>query len=149
MVCFAIAAMQRPADRLVALVRAKWLVVRLIRFGAGFGRAVGGDAKVAQRPIWRGHLRLALVSSPVALYTAHHDSSDLHFHLINPKTENRIRMITQDAETEEPLSRRDLVKGYELKKEHYLIMTDEDFQSAPGRELVHYEYSEVCRGIVY
>jgi DNA end-binding protein Ku len=85
---------------------------------------------VAQRPIWRGHLRLALVSSPVALYTAHHDSSDLHFHLINPKTENRIRMITQDAETEEPLSRRDLVKGYEFKKEHYLIMTDEDFQSA-------------------
>jgi DNA end-binding protein Ku len=85
---------------------------------------------VAQRPIWRGHLRLALVSCPIALYTAHRESGNLHFHLINPETGNRIRMITQDAETEEPVSRRDLVKGYEFKKDHYLIMTNEDFETA-------------------
>jgi DNA end-binding protein Ku len=83
-----------------------------------------------QRPIWRGHLRLALVSCPIALYSANHDRGSLHFNLINPKTGNRIRMITQDAETEEPLSRGDLVKGYEFKKDTYLIMTDEDFDSA-------------------
>jgi DNA end-binding protein Ku len=83
-----------------------------------------------QRPIWRGHLRLALVSCPIALYSANHDRGSLHFNLINPKTGNRIRMITQDAETEEPLSRGDLVKGYEFKKNTYLIMTDEDFESA-------------------
>jgi non-homologous end joining protein Ku len=28
---------------------------------------------MATRPIWRGHLRLALVSCPVALYNARHD----------------------------------------------------------------------------
>ncbi len=50
--------------------------------------------------------------------------------MINPKTGHRIKMITQDAETEEPLQRRDLVKGYEFKKDHYLIMADEDFESA-------------------
>jgi DNA end-binding protein Ku len=83
-----------------------------------------------QRPIWRGHLRLALVSCPIALYSANHDRGSLHFNLINPKTGNRIRMITQDAETEEPLSRGDLVKGYEFKKDTYLILTDEDFDSA-------------------
>jgi DNA end-binding protein Ku len=85
---------------------------------------------MAQRPIWRGYLRLALVTCPVALYTAHRESGNLRFHMINPKTGNRIKMITQDAETEEPLSRRDLVKGYEFKKDHYLIMNDEDFESA-------------------
>ena len=68
---------------------------------------------MADRPIWRGHLRLALVSCPVALYAAHHESSNLHFHFINPKTGNRVRTITQDAETEEPLQRRDLSRGYE------------------------------------
>ena len=85
---------------------------------------------MAQRPIWRGHLRLALVSCPVALYSARHDRNTLHFHLINPQTGNRVRMITQDAGTEAPLSRRDLVKGYEYKKDHYLLMGDEDFDKA-------------------
>lgn len=83
-----------------------------------------------QRPIWRGHLRLALVSCPIALYSANHDRGSLHFNLINPSTGNRIRMITQDAETGETLSRGDLVKGYEFKKDHYLIVDDEDFESA-------------------
>ena len=85
---------------------------------------------MAQRPIWRGHLRLALVSCPVALYAAHHERGALHFNLINPKTGNRIRMQTQDAETGEELSRRDLVKGFEFKKDTYLIVSDEDFESA-------------------
>ncbi len=85
---------------------------------------------MAQRPIWRGHLRLALVSCPVALYSANHDRGSLHFNLINPKTGNRIRMITQDAETGDTLSRGDLVKGYEFKKNSYLIVDDEDFESA-------------------
>ena len=84
---------------------------------------------MAQRPIWRGHLRLALVSCPVALYSAKHDRGNIHFNLINPKTGNRIRMITQDAETDEPLGRKDLVKGYEFKKNTYVLLTDEDFQS--------------------
>ncbi|MBV9653467.1 MAG: Ku protein [Acetobacteraceae bacterium] len=85
---------------------------------------------MAERPIWRGHLRLALVSCPVALFNARHERAALRFHFINPETGHRVKMITQDAETGQELSRRDLVKGYEFKKEHYLIMTDEDFESA-------------------
>ena len=54
---------------------------------------------MAARPIWRGHLRLALVSCPVALYNARHDRAGIRFNLINPETGNRIRMITQDGET--------------------------------------------------
>ncbi len=84
----------------------------------------------ALHPIWTGHLRLALVSCPVALFSANHDRGSLHFNLINPKTGNRIRMVAQDAETETEVSRRDLVKGYEFKKDTYLILTDEDFESA-------------------
>jgi DNA end-binding protein Ku len=83
---------------------------------------------MAQRPIWRGHLRLALVSCPVALYNARHDRAAVRFHLINPDTGNRIRMVTQDAETEEELQRRDLVKGYEFRKNQYVLLNDEDFE---------------------
>jgi DNA end-binding protein Ku len=85
---------------------------------------------MASRPIWRGHLRLALVSCPVALHTAHHERGNLHFHFINPETGHRVRMVTLDAETEQEVQRRDLAKGYEFRKDTYLILTDEDFEAA-------------------
>src|SRR4051794_28836701 len=83
-----------------------------------------------QRPIWRGHLRLALVSCPIALYSAHHASAELHFHLINPKTGNRVRMVTLDAGSEKEVERSDLVKGYEFKKDTYVLLDDADFERA-------------------
>jgi DNA end-binding protein Ku len=85
---------------------------------------------MAERPIWRGHLRLALVSCPVALYSARREADSLHFHFINPETGHRVRMITQDAETGDELQRNRLTRGYEFKKDHYLILNDDDFESA-------------------
>ena len=84
---------------------------------------------MAQRPIWRGHLRLALVSCPVALFNARHERNAIRFNMINPKTGNRVKMITQDAETGEPLSRGETVKGYEFSKGRYVILSDEDIES--------------------
>jgi len=84
---------------------------------------------MAARPIWRGHLRLALVSCPVALYSAKHDRSAVRFNLINPDTGHRIRMLTVDAETDEAVDRRRLVKGYEFTKDQYLILSDDDLSS--------------------
>jgi DNA end-binding protein Ku len=81
------------------------------------------------RPTWRGHLRLALVSCPVALWNAQTDRAAIRFNLINPDTGNRIRMVTQDGETGKELQRRDLVKGYEFRKNQYLLLSDEDFDS--------------------
>jgi DNA end-binding protein Ku len=84
---------------------------------------------MASRPIWRGHLRLALVTCPVALYTAKHERNAIRFHFINPKTGHRIRSVTIDAETDEEVSRRDLVRGYEFQKDQYLLLTDDDLAS--------------------
>src|SRR3954453_23276578 len=80
-------------------------------------------------PIWRCHLRLALVSCPGALWNAKQDRAAIKFNMINPKTGHRIRMMTVDAETDEELKRRDLVKGYEFRKDQYLLVTEEDFDS--------------------
>ena len=49
---------------------------------------------MAYRPSWQGHLKLSLVTCPVALYTATNAGGDVHFHLINPDTNNRVKMIT-------------------------------------------------------
>jgi DNA end-binding protein Ku len=83
---------------------------------------------MAYRPTWQGHLKLSLVTCPVALYTATNSGGDVHFNLINPKTNNRIKMITTDPETG-PVERSDLVKGYEVSKGQYILLTDEEIKS--------------------
>ena len=83
---------------------------------------------MAYRPTWQGHLKLSLVTCPVALYTATNAAGDVHFNLINPKTNNRIKMITTDPETG-PIERKDLVKGYEVSKGEYILLTDEEIKS--------------------
>ncbi|HEX5379778.1 MAG TPA: Ku protein [Phenylobacterium sp.] len=83
---------------------------------------------MAYRPSWQGHLKLSLVTCPVALYTATNAGGDVHFNLINPKTNNRIKMITTDPETG-PVDRSDLVKGYEVSEGEYVLLTDEEINS--------------------
>ena len=86
-----------------------------------------GGARRGGRPAWQGHLRLSLVSCPVALYGATTRTSDISFHMLNPETNNRIRMIPTDPDTG-PVERKDLVKGYEIEKNKYVIVTNEELQ---------------------
>ena len=81
---------------------------------------------MAARPTWQGHLKLSLVTCPVTLYTATSSASDVRFHLINPATNNRIRMVTTDPDTG-PVERSDLVKGYEVSKDEYVLFDEADF----------------------
>ena len=83
---------------------------------------------MAYRPTWQGHLKLSLVTCPVALYTAIDSGGDVHFNLINPKTNNRIKMITTDPDTG-PVERSDLVKGYEVAKDEYILLSDDEIKS--------------------
>lgn len=83
----------------------------------------------AARPTWEGHLRLSLVTCPVALFTATERSADVHFHLINPKTNHRIRMQTVDAETGKPVERSGLVRGFEVSKNKYILLDKEELDA--------------------
>ena len=83
---------------------------------------------LSARPVWQGHLRLSLVSCPVALYRATSKASEISFHLINPETNNRVRMVPTDPEIG-PLDRAELVRGYEIEKNRYVIVTDDELES--------------------
>lgn len=85
-------------------------------------------AKLGRRPVWQGHLKLSLVNCPVALFNATSSASDVHFHLLNPKTNNRIRMVPTDPDTG-PIERADLVKGYEIKKNRYVVVTQDELDA--------------------
>lgn len=83
----------------------------------------------AMRPTWEGHLRLSLVTCPVSLYSATERSADIHFNMINPKTNNRIRMQTVDAGTGKPVERADLVRGFEVSKNKYVLLEKEELDA--------------------
>ena len=83
---------------------------------------------MAYRPTWQGHLRLSLVTCPVALYTATNSGGEVHFNMINPKTNNRIKMVTVDPDTG-PVDRSELVKGYEVSKGEYILLTQEEINA--------------------
>ncbi len=83
---------------------------------------------MATRPTWQGYLRLSLVSCPVALHTATSRSSDVSFNMLHKETHNRIRMIPTDPETG-PVDRSEIVKGYEIEKGRYVVVTDEEIKN--------------------
>jgi DNA end-binding protein Ku len=85
--------------------------------------------KRAMRPTWDGHLRLSLVTCPVALYTAVERTADVHFNMINPKTNNRIRMQTVDAGTGKAVDRADLVKGFAVSKNKYVLFDKKELDA--------------------
>ena len=80
---------------------------------------------MASRPTWQGHLRLSLVTCPVALYTATQTSGEVHFNLLHKETHNRVRMIPTDPDLG-PVERSDLVKGYEYEKDKYIVLSQDE-----------------------
>ena len=83
---------------------------------------------MAPRPTWQGHLRLSLVSCPVALYSATSPKGEVHFNMLHKTTKNRIHMVPTDPETG-PVDRDDIVKGYEIAKDRYVIVTPEEIDA--------------------
>jgi DNA end-binding protein Ku len=65
----------------------------------------------------------------VALYPATSEAETVRFNLINPETNNRIRMKTVDAGTGEEVSRGDLVKSFAIAKDQYVLLDKEDFEA--------------------
>jgi|HubBroStandDraft_5_1064220.scaffolds.fasta_scaffold246358_1 DNA end-binding protein Ku len=83
---------------------------------------------MAVRPSWEGHSRLSLVTCPAALYPATSEAEAVRFNLINPATGNRIKMKMVDAGTGEEVGRGDLVKGFAVAKNEYVLLDAEDFR---------------------
>lgn len=81
------------------------------------------------RPSWSGHLRVSLVTCPIALAPATSEADRIRLNQINPKTGNRISLKPVDAETGEPVERADIVKGYQYEKGQYVVLDKEDLDA--------------------
>ena len=80
------------------------------------------------RPYWKGYLKLALVSCPIALHAACSTSERIAFRQINKATGNRLRQQLVDEETREPVTSDQKGRGYEIAKGQYLMVEDEELE---------------------
>ena len=76
------------------------------------------------RAIWSGAISFGLVSVPVKLYTAVSRKS-VRFNQIDAKTNSRVKQKRVNAEGEE-VSYDQIVKGYEISKDSYVIVTEDE-----------------------
>ncbi len=80
------------------------------------------------RPIWRGQIRLALVSIPVELFPATKSGAQIQFHQVHEPTGKRIK-YEKVVPGVGPVDRDEIVKGYEVSKGHYVLLDPEEIES--------------------
>src|SRR4051812_44808312 len=84
---------------------------------------------MAPRPNWKGYLKLSLVSCSIALFPATSASERVSFNQLNKKTGNRIRYKKVDADTQGEVPPEDIIKGYQVDKNVYVTVEDEEIEA--------------------
>jgi DNA end-binding protein Ku len=84
---------------------------------------------MAPRAYWKGYLKLSLVSCPIALNPATSSSERVSFRQINKRTGHRLRQQLVDDETREPVEAEDRGKGFEVAKNEYLLIEDDELEA--------------------
>lgn len=82
---------------------------------------------MAPRPIWKGQIRLSLVSIPVEMYTATKAGASISFNQIHRESGKRIK-YEKVAPGIGPVDADEIVKGYEVSKGEYVLLTDEEIE---------------------
>jgi DNA end-binding protein Ku len=77
------------------------------------------------RPIWKGSINFGLISIPVKLYSAISEKS-VRFHQLDGRDGARIRQRRVNELTGEEVEYGDIVKGYEISPDHYVVVTEEE-----------------------
>ena len=83
---------------------------------------------MAARPIWRGQIRLALVSIPVELYSATKSGAAIQFHQVHEPSGKRIK-YEKVVPGIGAVDKDEIVKGYEVSKGHYVLLDPEEIES--------------------
>ena len=82
------------------------------------------------RSMWKGAISFGLVTIPVAVYPATEEKS-LRFNQLHDEDMGRIRMKRVCSIDGEEIGFDHIVKGYEIEKDRYVVITDEDLDAVP------------------
>lgn len=82
--------------------------------------------------VWKGYVSFGLVSFPVRLFAAGRAEA-VRFRMLHSKDLSRVKEVFYCAEENKPIERSDIVKGYEIGKNEYVVVGEEELKSiAPG-----------------
>lgn len=81
---------------------------------------------MAPRPIWKGYIKLSLVTCAVELSNATTSADKVSFKVINKATGNTVKRQYVDATTGKPVDEKNEVKGYKLADGDFLLLEDEE-----------------------
>jgi DNA end-binding protein Ku len=79
--------------------------------------------------LWRGFLRLSLVSCPITLAPATSETGRIRLNQLNKATHNRLRVKLVDEETGDEVERADIVKGYQIEKGQYVLLDEGELEA--------------------
>jgi DNA end-binding protein Ku len=82
------------------------------------------------RAMWKGAISFGLVTIPVAVYPATEEKT-LRFNQLHDEDMGRIRYKRVCAIDGEEVDFEHIVKGYEVEKDQYVVITDEDLDAVP------------------
>jgi DNA end-binding protein Ku len=86
----------------------------------------------ASRPVWKGLVSFGLVSVPAQLFSYEAKESEIDFTMLDRRDQQRIRYLRVNAKTGREVAWRDIVKGFEVDTNKYVIVTPQDLKnSAP------------------
>jgi DNA end-binding protein Ku len=80
------------------------------------------------RSIWSGAISFGLVNVPIKLYSAV-SKKTVRFHQLHGTSGTRIQQRRVDPSTGEEVPYEDIVKGYEIGKERYVLITPDELES--------------------
>lgn len=80
---------------------------------------------MVSRAIWKGHLRLSLVSIPVEVHSARKSGGRVSFRQIHEDTGKPVH-YQKVVSGFGPVKREDIVKGYEYEKDHYILLDPDE-----------------------
>ena len=80
------------------------------------------------RTVWSGAISFGLISIPVKLFSAVSHQT-VRFNQIDAKSGARVKMIRTSAATGEEVAYSDIVKGYDLGDNNYVILSDDEMES--------------------
>jgi DNA end-binding protein Ku len=80
--------------------------------------------------MWKGAISFGLVTIPVSVYPATEEKS-VRFNQLHDEDMGRIRYKRVCEIDGEEVSYEHIVKGYEIEKDRYVVLTDEDFDAVP------------------
>jgi len=72
-------------------------------------------------------ISFGLVAIPISMYTATQDN-DIHFNQLHKDDNSRIKYKKSCSHCGKEVITKDLIKGYEYDKDHYVVVTDDDLE---------------------